>query len=113
MVTSRLDSCTQGVVLLGKSRAFVAAFNELMRQDGAISKSYSALSATAPPLGALEHRINPKLNGNLEGVRKREKKREEKREKNNLSRTFTSTVHAPSFSALSENLVFSNQPPAR
>lgn len=52
MVTSRLDSCTQGVVLLGKSRTSVVAFNRLMRRDGALSKTYCALSEVAPPLGA-------------------------------------------------------------
>lgn len=51
MVTSRLDSCTQGVVILGKNKTFVAAFNALMRQESAVTKTYCALSARAPPLG--------------------------------------------------------------
>lgn len=53
MVTSRLDSCTQGVVILGKNKTFVAAFNALMRQESAVTKTYCALSARAPPLGML------------------------------------------------------------
>ena len=52
LVTSRLDLCTQGVVVLGKSSSFVAHFNALIRQAGAVTKTYCALSAAPPPLGA-------------------------------------------------------------
>lgn len=49
--TSRLDGCTEGVLVLGKTPAFVAAFNLLLRGDGAVQKRYRALSTRPPPLG--------------------------------------------------------------
>lgn len=34
LVTSRLDQCTEGLLVLGKTKAFVAAFNELVKRSG-------------------------------------------------------------------------------
>lgn len=34
LVTHRLDQCTEGLLVLGKSRDFVRAFNELVRRSG-------------------------------------------------------------------------------
>jgi hypothetical protein len=38
-------------VVLGRTRNFVAAFNDLLRQNGAVQKLYRALTCTRPPLG--------------------------------------------------------------
>ena len=34
LVTHRLDQCTEGLLVLGKTKAFVAAFNELVKRSG-------------------------------------------------------------------------------
>lgn len=54
--THRLDACTAGLVVLGRTAAFVAGFNKLLAAAGpprAVQKIYRALSAAPPPLGAL------------------------------------------------------------
>ena len=54
--THRLDACTAGLVVLGRTAAFVAGFNKLLAAAGpprAVRKTYRALSAAPPPLGAL------------------------------------------------------------
>ena len=54
--THRLDACTAGLVVLGRTAAFVAGFNKLLAAAGpprAVRKIYRALSAAPPPLGAL------------------------------------------------------------
>ena len=51
LVTHRLDSCTQGLVVLGKTTAFVQLFNKLLQQPGAIRKFYKTLTQFAPPVG--------------------------------------------------------------
>ena len=48
----RLDACTEGLVVLGRSRGFVAAFNRAMLDPGRVQKHYKALSTARPPLGA-------------------------------------------------------------
>lgn len=53
LVTHRLDSCTQGLVVLGKTVAFVQLFNKLLQQSGAIRKFYRTLTQVAPSLGML------------------------------------------------------------
>ncbi len=50
--THRLDTCTEGLVVLGRRREFVAAFNELLRLPGAVQKYYRALTKSPPPTGA-------------------------------------------------------------
>lgn len=52
--THRLDTCTSGLAVLGRTPEFVAAFNRLLAADGAarpLRKLYRALSAAEPPLG--------------------------------------------------------------
>ena len=51
LVTHRLDSCTQGLVVLGKTTAFVQLFNNLLQQPGRIRKFYKTLTQFAPPVG--------------------------------------------------------------
>ena len=53
--THRLDTCTSGLAVLGRTPEFVAAFNRLLAADGAarpLRKLYRALSAAEPPLGS-------------------------------------------------------------
>ena len=53
--THRLDTCTSGLAVLGRTPAFVAAFNRLLAAKGAarpLRKLYRALSAAEPPVGA-------------------------------------------------------------
>ena len=52
--THRLDTCTSGLAVLGRTPEFVAAFNRLLAADSAarpLRKLYRALSAAEPPLG--------------------------------------------------------------
>lgn len=49
--THRLDTCTEGLVVLGRKREFVAAFNKLLGQPGALKKYYRALTKEPPPTG--------------------------------------------------------------
>lgn len=51
LVTHRLDMCTQGLVVLGKTTAFVQHFNKLLQQQGAVRKFYKTLTQSVPPLG--------------------------------------------------------------
>ena len=46
----RLDTCTEGLVVLGRSAAFVSAFNKLQLQGG-VQKYYRALTLRPPPTG--------------------------------------------------------------
>ncbi|BDA46168.1 probable mitochondrial RNA pseudouridine synthase Rpusd4 [Coccomyxa sp. Obi] len=55
--THRLDTCTEGLVVLGRKRDFVAAFNELLRLPGAVQKFYRALTKSPPPTGASVHYV--------------------------------------------------------
>lgn len=55
--THRLDTCTEGLVVLGRKREFVAAFNELLRLPRAVQKFYRVLTRTLPPTGALVHYV--------------------------------------------------------
>jgi len=53
--THRLDAATCGLVVLGRTPAFVAGFNRLLAAEGpprAVRKLYRALCAAPPPLGA-------------------------------------------------------------
>lgn len=54
LITHRLDTCTEGVLVLGKTVEFVRGFNSLMQIPGAVSKLYRAVSQQAAPLGILE-----------------------------------------------------------
>lgn len=53
LVTHRLDQCTEGLLVLGKTRAFVAAFNELVKPGGAkgSSRSRSTITNTSSSRG--------------------------------------------------------------
>ena len=59
--THRLDTCTEGLVVLGRKCIFVAAFNKLLGQPGALQKYYRALTKQAPPTGTL----NASLGGSV------------------------------------------------
>jgi 23S rRNA-/tRNA-specific pseudouridylate synthase len=51
LATHRLDTCTEGLVVLGRTAAFVSAFNRL-QLAGAVQKFYRALTLGLPPQGA-------------------------------------------------------------
>lgn len=53
LITHRLDQATEGVLVLGKTTAFVARFNALIRssEGRSVRKFYRALTAAAPPEG--------------------------------------------------------------
>ena len=53
LITHRLDACTEGVVVLGKTREFVQRFNRLLQQEGAARKLYRALTAVPLQSGEL------------------------------------------------------------
>ncbi|KAK9817741.1 hypothetical protein WJX72_001472 [[Myrmecia] bisecta] len=55
LVTHRLDSCTEGVVVLAKTRAFVQYFNGLLKRGNKLRKFYRALSAAPPAPGPMLH----------------------------------------------------------
>lgn len=42
--THRLDTCTEGVLITGKTKAFVRHFNDLLLVPGKIQKTYRALT---------------------------------------------------------------------
>lgn len=44
LITHRLDTCTEGVLIAGKTKAFVRHFNDLLLVPGAIQKTYRALT---------------------------------------------------------------------
>ena len=50
LATHRLDTCTEGLVVLGRTAAFVSAFNRL-QLEGAVQKFYRALTLGPPPTG--------------------------------------------------------------
>jgi len=55
-ITSRLDHCTEGLLMLAKSSAFAALYNHLQRSvtnEGGpcVAKTYLALTKQPPPLG--------------------------------------------------------------
>ena len=53
--THRLDTCTSGLAVLGRTPEFVSAFNRLLAAGGAtrpLRKLYRALSTSEPPVGA-------------------------------------------------------------
>ena len=51
LVTHRLDHCTEGLLVLGRNKAFVQHFNQLLRQQGSVKKYYKALTQHAPACG--------------------------------------------------------------
>lgn len=58
----RLDSGTEGVCVLGKTKAFAQRFGQLMQSSSAaygnknfLQKTYLALAPTAAPVGVLRH----------------------------------------------------------
>ncbi|KAK9831405.1 hypothetical protein WJX81_002433 [Elliptochloris bilobata] len=56
--THRLDTCTSGLAVLGRTQEFVAAFNRMLRSERTprpLRKLYRSLSASEPPLGTLVH----------------------------------------------------------
>jgi len=58
MVTHRLDQCTEGLVVLGKTAAFVKYFNALLRDKAdSVVKVYRTLTFTPPQLGQLVHYV--------------------------------------------------------
>lgn len=55
-ITSRLDHCTEGLLLLAKSAGFAALYNHLQRSkteggEACVQKFYRALSLVPPPTG--------------------------------------------------------------
>ena len=46
LITHRLDGCTEGLLVLGKTKAFVQRFNPLLATAGGLRKTYRALSHT-------------------------------------------------------------------
>ena len=52
LITHRLDACTEGLLVVGRNRAFVQHFNQLLQQPGAVRKFYKALTQHPPPIGA-------------------------------------------------------------
>lgn len=53
LITHRLDACTEGLLVVGRTLAFVQHFNKLLQQPGAVRKYYKALTQRPPPLGAV------------------------------------------------------------
>ena len=44
LITHRLDTCTEGVLIMGKTKAFVQQFNAAMMSKEALQKTYKALT---------------------------------------------------------------------
>jgi RNA pseudouridylate synthase len=44
LITHRLDTCTEGVLIMGKTKAFVQQFNAAMMRKAALQKTYRALT---------------------------------------------------------------------
>ncbi|KAK9842998.1 hypothetical protein WJX74_005453 [Apatococcus lobatus] len=76
LITHRLDVWTSGILVLGRTPAFVAAFNRLLQAHslghssgsgagGGVRKLYRALSRRSPPEGLMEHHVitNHLVNG--------------------------------------------------
>ncbi|KAL3148480.1 hypothetical protein ABBQ38_013923 [Trebouxia sp. C0009 RCD-2024] len=55
LITHRLDACTEGLLVVGRTLAFVQHFNRLLQQPGGVRKHYKALTQKPPPLGRLVH----------------------------------------------------------
>ena len=52
LITHRLDRCTEGLTMIGKTPAFVKRFNWLLQgKKGSVRKYYRTLTARPPPLG--------------------------------------------------------------
>lgn len=64
----RLDTGTEGVVILAKTLEFTRYFQKLMKKGG-MRKSYRALTAQPPPKGVLKHYIRE--NHHTKGQRRR------------------------------------------
>lgn len=53
LITHRLDRCTEGLTVIGKTPEFVRRFNNLIQgHKGAVHKFYRTLTAKPPPLGS-------------------------------------------------------------
>ncbi len=52
LITHRLDACTEGLLVVGRTRPFVQHFNRLLQRPGAVRKFYKALTQHPPPTGA-------------------------------------------------------------
>ena len=52
-ITHRLDQCTEGLLVLGRSKAFVAAFNELVQRSSSNSKNSSSNSSSGSSSNAV------------------------------------------------------------
>ncbi|KAK9814867.1 hypothetical protein WJX73_000798 [Symbiochloris irregularis] len=66
LITHRLDRCTEGLTVIGKTTAFVRRFNLLLQgHKGQLHKFYRTLTGTPPPLGTMIHHvcINTKIQG--------------------------------------------------
>lgn len=55
--THRLDHATEGVLVLGKSQAFVSRFNFMIREGISLRKWYRCITTSPAPLGPLIHRL--------------------------------------------------------
>ena len=51
LITHRLDACTEGLLVVGRKRAFVQHFNQLLQQSGAVRKFYKTLTQYPPSVG--------------------------------------------------------------
>ena len=51
LITHRLDTCTEGVLIMGKTKAFVQHFNAAMMTKAALQKTYRALTRTSLSTG--------------------------------------------------------------
>lgn len=60
LITHRLDACTEGLLVVGRSLAFVQHFNKLLQEPGAVRKYYKALTQQPPPLGAARPHLHPR-----------------------------------------------------
>ncbi len=57
-VTHRLDTLTEGLLLLAKTPSFQSAFNRLLA-EGRVEKEYEALTRSLVPVGLHEHYMEP------------------------------------------------------
>ena len=60
LITHRLDACTEGLLVVGRTLAFVQHFNKLLQEPGAVRKYYKALTQQPPPLGAASPHLHPR-----------------------------------------------------
>lgn len=52
LITHRLDTCTEGVLIMGKTKEFVQRFNASLLVPGALQKTYRAVTKVPVSPGA-------------------------------------------------------------